>query len=93
MPDKSGVEASALPEIEQQAEQQYPTRHARTCANCGRPFVPVASAPGQRFHSGKCRSEWHAKRQRQARELLDRIESREIEASAVDEQESSREVP
>lgn len=44
------------------------------CANCGAPFTPQPSAPGQRFHAPRCRIEWHTKRQRAARAALAELE-------------------
>jgi len=48
------------------------------CANCSRPFAPEPQAPHKRFCSAKCRTEWHARRQRDAKQLLSRLEQEEL---------------
>ena len=53
------------------------------CNNCARPLGQAPpSAPHKRFCSASCRNEYHAKRRRIARQLLDELEQ-ELELAPV----------
>jgi hypothetical protein len=57
-----------------------PRPNGLACANapCPQTFAPLAQAPHKRFCSGKCRTEWHARRQAAAKALLTRLEAEEL---------------
>ncbi len=46
------------------------------CAQCGKPFPVRPEAPHKKFHSAKCRYDWHAARRKLAlQEMTAREES------------------
>lgn len=54
-----------------------------TCLQCGKTFPLRAEAPHKKFHSAKCRYDWHAARRKEA---LKQMQERETDdAIALEE--------